>query len=700
MRVAVVGAGHIATVHGPIILKQPNTEIVGVADKDVVRAKVIAAELNGCQFYQDAKVMIEEQEPDIVHVLSPPQYHAELSIMAMNQGCHVLVEKPMALSMDDAQKMVQVSKQNNVRLCVNHNMVFENVVHSAMELVSQGAIGEIVSVEACYQFNVKRYPAIIEDGAEYCHWTYQMNGGPLQDLMPHPASLVFEFIPDIKKIQFIGHNRGVLPKSWQDEIRVLINSSSVIGYISISLSEKPDIILFTMKGTKGIIQADLFNDIVTLRKKSSLPRAVTRGLSGFQLSTQYLKGFIRNIFRFIRGRVDKSNGVEPLISKLYESIQNGGESPISLDKSLRVVELMTRIWPSPVIDTKKIIHHHVKKNIQAAPTALVTGASGFIGTHLIKKLLSENIGVRALVRPNSIHAGRLKRVPVDIIEGDLIDPEVLYQATKGIETIYHAGSPMSNTWEQYEKVAIGGTEKFLEAAISNRVKRFVQFSSLTVYELLRIKHKTIREDSPYQKNPQQMGPYAWAKIATEKLVFEAYRKHGLGVTVVRPAMVFGPMGRVFFPHLGYRYQDSIFLLIDKGDIILPLTYVENTVDGIYKASVVEKAIGQAYNLIDDGEITARSYLDKFVKINGTPARIICLPYILPYCATLAYEILSNLGFLKKGVTSRAQLKWKQSKVSFDNTKAKNELGWTPHICIEEGLTRTFKWYAAKYGSKD
>ena len=148
-----------------------------------------------------------------------------------------------------------------------------------------------------------------------------------------------------------------------------------------------------------------------------------------------------------------------------------------------------------------------------------------------------------------------------------------------------------------------------------------------------------------------------------------------------------------------RYQDVIFMLIGKGDTILPLTYVENTVDGIYKASIVEKAIGQAYNLVDGGEITAKSYLDKFVKFNSSPARIVYLPYVLPYGASLFYEILANLGLLKKGVTSRAQLKWKQAKVCFDNTKAKNELGWKPEISMNDGLKRTFMWYAKRYGSK-
>ena len=105
MRVGIIGSGQIAKIHGPSILKQPNTEIVGIADKDIARAKALAAELKVSEFYQDAKTMIDEQKPDIVHVLTPPQYHAQLSILAMNLGCHVLVEKPMALTLAEGSQI-------------------------------------------------------------------------------------------------------------------------------------------------------------------------------------------------------------------------------------------------------------------------------------------------------------------------------------------------------------------------------------------------------------------------------------------------------------------------------------------------------------------------------------------------------------------------------------------------------------------
>jgi len=696
MKVGIIGAGHIATVHGPIILAQANVEIVGLADKDLSRAKTTSALLNGCQVYKDAEALIKEQKPDVLHVLTPPQSHSHLSIMAMNMGCHVLVEKPMALNMDDAHKMISAAQENNVRLCVNHNMVYENIVQRTQKLISTGFIGDVLSVEVCYQFDARRYPAILEEGAEYCHWTYQMNGGPLQDLMTHPASLVFEFIPDIKEIQYISKNRGLLPKGWQDEIRVLINSSSVMGYISISLCEKPDIILFTVKGTKGTIQTNLFNDILTVQKRSIFPRAIDRGLSGIQIAGQNLRGFCANIHKFLTGRMDKSNGVAPLITKFYESIRNEDEPPITFDKSLQVVDLMDRIWPSPAACRREKIHHPIAKTKSSGPTALVTGASGFIGTHLIRKLRSENVTVRALVQPNSMHVGRLKKIDVEIFEGSLSNPEALYEATKGIKTIYHAGSPMGNDWEEYKEVAVKGTEHLINAALTHKVERFVQFSSLAVYELLKIKAKNIKEDSPYQQKPKLMGPYAWAKIEIEKRVFEAFQKEGLPVTIIRPGMVIGPLGRVFFPHLGYNLQERVFLLIGKGNNLLPLTYVENTVDGIYLAGTVDEAIGQAYNLVDDGQISVRKYIEEFVRIAGNSRKIFNLPYVIPYSATLAYEIAAHLGLIKKGVTSRPQLNWKQAKVAFDSSKAKKDMGWKPKVTIYEGLKRTFKWYVDKY----
>jgi len=124
-----------------------------------------------------------------------------------------------------------------------------------------------------------------------------------------------------------------------------------------------------------------------------------------------------------------------------------------------------------------------------------------------------------------------------------------------------------------------------------------------------------------------------------------------------------------------------------------LTYVENAVDGIYKASVNPRAVGQIYNLVDDGEITARDYLEQSVKITGVETRIVAMPYLVAYLATTAYEIAPSLNLLKKGITSRRQLRLETQVRTFRKSKAKNELGWEPNVYLQQGLTQTFEWYS-------
>jgi predicted dehydrogenase/nucleoside-diphosphate-sugar epimerase len=702
MKVALIGAGNIATVHGPIVNNHPDAELVGIADRDLTRAESLAGWLNQCPCFDDAEAMLKETQPDVVHVLTPPASHVAVATLALEHGCHVLVEKPLAPNAAAARQIIDAAKANGRLMCVNHNMVFEHTVQEALEVFRGGSIGDLVAVEAVYQFDPRRYPAILEDGAERTHWTYGLNGGPLEDLMPHPASLICELLPEIAEVQVVGANRGWLPQGWWDEVRVLAGPSrqmgmgGPVGSISISLNARPDIITFTIKGTEGMVEADLFADTVVVRRKLGLPRAAVRGLSGFSSGAQCIKGGVNNLLRFGLGRMDKSNGVQPLVDRFYKAIQGKAALPVEPEASLKVVQLMQGIWPEPM---KKI-----ERSAKVKPTTLarqsevlVTGASGFIGTYLVKELLARGKAVRALVRPNSQHLGKLQEMDVEIFEGDLADPALPLKAAQGIQTIYHAGSPMGNSWDEFKTAGVEATDRLLKASLAAGVERFVQFSTLNVYDLVNAtKGALIDEDFPLQNTARVTGPYAWAKIKCEEMALRAQAEYGLGASVVRPAMVVGPQGRVFFPHLGFNFQDRTFVIIGGGRIELGITYVENLVDGVILAGTKPEAIGNIYNLVDDGTLTAREYIELFMETSGVRANIVNMPYAAIYGITMLYEAVSGLGLIKPGATSRDQLRWKQAKVRFPNDRAKNDLGWQPKVPLKEGLIKTFKWYADTY----
>jgi nucleoside-diphosphate-sugar epimerase len=109
----------------------------------------------------------------------------------------------------------------------------------------------------------------------------------------------------------------------------------------------------------------------------------------------------------------------------------------------------------------------------------------------------------------------------------------------------------------------------------------------------------------------------------------------------------------------------------------------------------DDAIGKAYNLVDDGSVSVLDYLNRFIEETRLPAKIIKLPYILPYCAAGAYEIAGGLGVVKKGVISRRQLNWKHNSLHLriSNARAKKDLGWSCEVPMDEALKRTFRWYA-------
>src|SRR5690349_13933191 len=116
MRVAIVGCGQFSRMHVCAVQEVKGLEIVAVCDQDQWRAKEVAGLTRGAQAYGDLTALLQQEHPDVVHVLTPPRTHASLAIQAMQAGCHVLVEKPMALSTGEADGMIAAARENGVKL--------------------------------------------------------------------------------------------------------------------------------------------------------------------------------------------------------------------------------------------------------------------------------------------------------------------------------------------------------------------------------------------------------------------------------------------------------------------------------------------------------------------------------------------------------------------------------------------------------
>ncbi len=318
---------------------------------------------------------------------------------------------------------------------------------------------------------------------------------------------------------------------------------------------------------------------------------------------------------------------------------------------------------------------------------LITGATGFIGGHLVDRNLKNGNRVRAFVLPGDPDEGALKEKGVEIAYGDIRDYESVKKAVSGCDIVFHCAAVVTDwsPWKLFEEVTIGGTENICMAAFEARVSRFVDMST---NDVLGTNEDIVMDESlPLSKWGE---PYPDSKIEAEKISWK-YCKMGLPVTMVYPCWVYGVGDKTFVPLLADAIvkKDLIFW---RKDVLVWPTYVENLVDLLILISEDKRAIGNGY-LVHDGESTTLQEFCRVVaRTMGVPEIKTHIPYFLAYIASVAMEAVWKMARIKsRPLLTTYTVKNLGSRLKFSIAKAERELGWKPGISYREGMEITMKW---------
>ena len=141
VRAAIVGTGYIADFHARAIREVEGVELVSVCDANLRAAQTFAANWDVRNAFNSFKSMLQCQNLNSVHVLAPPDQHYSLVRKALQSGVHVLVEKPMCTSVEEADGLLTLARHNGLRFGVNHNMLFAGAYQRLREIVHSGALG-------------------------------------------------------------------------------------------------------------------------------------------------------------------------------------------------------------------------------------------------------------------------------------------------------------------------------------------------------------------------------------------------------------------------------------------------------------------------------------------------------------------------------------------------------------------------------
>ncbi len=335
MRVGIIGCGVVSEGHIHHIRRITGVEIVGVCDTDKERAQEISHRFGIRHIYRDAVDMLKERHPDVVHILTPPDTHKELSIQAMEAGCHVLVEKPMALNVKEADEMIAASRHHRVTLGICHNHLFDPAVLEAKELVARGAIGRVIAVETFWM------PYLAGNRYRTTQWIYELPGGIFHEVAPHPVYLQMEFLKTLRVVSALSKKTGSDLPTPSDELRVLFDGESGQGSLSISLCANPYLVFLNIYGTDMSIRVDIINNTLVKFKRSGLGK-ISKALVNIDHSLQLLSKTITNTIGTLQGRRTLGHGI--LIEKFYESLRKGTDPPVTGEDGRAAVAVLDQIW--------------------------------------------------------------------------------------------------------------------------------------------------------------------------------------------------------------------------------------------------------------------------------------------------------------------------------------------------------------------
>jgi nucleoside-diphosphate-sugar epimerase len=246
---------------------------------------------------------------------------------------------------------------------------------------------------------------------------------------------------------------------------------------------------------------------------------------------------------------------------------------------------------------------------------LVTGATGFIGGRLAERLVVEHgASVRALIR-NFGGAARLARYPVELVQGDLKARESVNRAVAGCDYVFHCAYGSDGEDDSRRIVNAQGTDYVLEAALKHGCKRVVHTSTVTVYGST--PDGPLDETAPRRKTGFAYGD---SKIEAEQTAL-GYVARGLSVAIVQPTIVYGPFGTTFTAKPLMELKTGRVILINAGDGIANLVYVDDVVSGMFVAAVHEAAHGQAFLLSGPEPTTWRSFYGAFEAMLGLRATV-------------------------------------------------------------------------------
>jgi len=337
---AVIGTGEISAEHLKFLATSKATKLVGVCDLSRAAADYAAKTFGAEKSYTDYKQMLHEAEPDVVHVLTPPQSHVPLTTDCLDAGAHVICEKPITLGHDQFTSLWNHAKLKQKHLVEDHNYRFNQPILKIEKLIADGVLGDVMEVDIRMALDLRSGGRFADRNLP--NPAHKLPAGVIHDFITHLGYLTLRFFPDPDKVSAAWTNHGGDDLFKYDDLDAILIAGNKHARIRFSCRTAPDCFAITVRGSRAEVQTDLFHPFMRLirpriggEKLSPVVNQFANGLS--------LVGSSIGTFRNKLMQRSPYEGLHTLLYQTYKALGNDDEPPVTfndMDRASRLIDQM------------------------------------------------------------------------------------------------------------------------------------------------------------------------------------------------------------------------------------------------------------------------------------------------------------------------------------------------------------------------
>lgn len=687
-RVCLVGAGYIARVHAEALRSIPGVAIAAIVDSNAEAARRLAQRSGVARTHASGEEALAAGGIDAAHILVPPDVHEAAALPFLRAGTPVLVEKPLAASLEGCRRLLDAAAAAGAQLAVNQNFVFHPAFAALRARVVAGEFGRLRFVECLYNLPLAQLAS-----RQFGHWMFHAPVNILLEQAVHPLSQIAALAGPVRELRAVADPPiGLAPGlDFHPAATVALACANMPAQLRFAVGASFPFWRVSLVCDDAVAVADILGNRLQVHARTRWIEPADHLISGGRTALSLAWSDWRNAFAYGRSTLRLAGRSDPFflsmkasIAAFHRALDNGG--PIETDGAfgamlVHACEAIRDQAFGPAIQADAAAALRAPRVAaggasQPADVAIL-GGTGFIGAQTVRRFVDAGRRVSVMARSVRNLPAVFRDAPVEVYRGDIRDGEAVARAIGAapvVVNLAHGGG--GETFEEVRAAMVDGAQNVARACLAHGVRRLVHVGSIaSLY--LGPDAGVVTGATPSDPRAAERSDYTRAKALCDDLMLAMHAREGLPVVILRPGLVVGEGTSPFHAGLGLFNNEQHCIGWNAGRNPLPFVLVGDVAQAILLAVGAEGIEGRCYNLVGDVRPSARDYLADLASAVGRPLRFHPQSATRLWATDLGKWLIKRAGGRAVPLPSMREFASRGLMAPIDCTDAKRDLGWAP-----------------------